>query len=98
MAQLIIRPTVMDFIDLAMHADELGLFMEEFVVSDKAHFAGKRLIDSGLRKNYNVIVIAIKRGDEPMIFNPKANVFILAGDILIVLGDSDNIAALEKVI
>ncbi len=98
MAQLIIRPTVMDFIDLAMHADELGLFMEEFVVSDKAHFAGKRLIDSGLRKKYNVIVIAIKRGDEPMIFNPKANVFILAGDILIVLGDSDNIAALEKVI
>ena len=96
MAQLIIRPTVMDFIDLAMHADELGLFMEELVVSDKAPFAGKRLIDSGLRKKYNVIVIAIKRGDEPMMFNPKANVFILAGDILIVLGDSDNIAALEK--
>ncbi len=98
MAQLIIRPTVMDFIDLAMHADELGLFMEELVVSDKTPFAGKKLIDSGLRKKYNVIVIAIKRGDEPMIFNPKANVFILAGDILIVLGDSDNIAALEKII
>lgn len=98
MAQLIIRPTVMDFIDLAMHADELGLFMEELVISDKTPFAGKKLIDSGLRKKYNVIVIAIKRGDEPMIFNPKANVFILAGDILIVLGDSDNIAALEKVI
>lgn len=98
MAQLIIRPTVMDFIDLAMHADELGLFMEELVVSDKAPFAGKKLIDSGLRKKYNVIVIAIKRGDEPMMFNPKANVFILAGDILIVLGDSDNIRALEKII
>ena len=98
MAQLIIRPTVMDFIDLAMHADELGLFMEEFVVSEKAPFAGKRLIDSGLRQKYDVIVIAIKRGDEPMIFNPKANVFILAGDILIVLGDSNHVAALEKVI
>ncbi len=98
MAQLIVRPTVIDFIDLAMHADELGLFMEEFLVSDNAPFVDKTLIDSELRKKYDVIVIAIKRGDEPMIFNPKPDAQILAGDILIVLGDSDNIAALEKVI
>ena len=98
MAQLIVRPTVIDFLDLAMHADELGLFMEEFFVSDNAPFVDKTLIDSELRKKYDVIVIAIKRGDEPMIFNPKPDTQILAGDILIVLGDSENIGALEKVI
>ena len=96
MAQLIIRPTVMDFIDLAMHAGELGLRMEELIVSDNASFVGKTLLKSGLRKKYDIIVIAIKRRNEAMIFNPKPDEHILAGDILIVLGDSDHVAALEK--
>ncbi len=98
MAQLIVRPTVMDFIDLAMHAGELGLRMEELVVSDKASFAGKTLMKSGLRQKFDVIVIAIKRKDESMIFNPRKDEQILAGDILIVLGDCNHVAALEKVI
>lgn len=98
MAQLIVRPTVMDFIDLAMHAGELGLRMEELVVSDNAWIVDKTLIGSKLRKKYDVIVVAIKRSDDPMIFNPKPDAVILAGDILIVLGDVDHVTALEKVI
>jgi voltage-gated potassium channel len=98
MAQLIVRPTVMDFIDLAMHAGELGLRMEELVVSEDTPVVGKTLLQSGFRKKYDVIVIAIKRGEYPMIFNPKPNERILAGDILIVLGDVEHVSALEKVI
>jgi voltage-gated potassium channel len=98
MAQIIVRPTVMDFIDLAMQAGELGLRMEELLVSNNAFFVDKTLMESGLRKKYNVIVVAIKRGDEPMMFNPKPNALIQPGDILIVLGDCDQITALEKVI
>lgn len=98
MAQLIVRPTVIDFIDLAMQASELGLRMEELVVSVNAKIVGKKLLESGLRKKYDVIVVAIKRGDEPMIFNPKPEETIMSGDILIVLGNSDHITALEKVI
>jgi voltage-gated potassium channel len=98
MAQIIVRPTVMDFIDLAMQAGELGLRMEELLVSDNAFFVDKTLMESGLRKKYDVIVVAIKRGDEPMMFNPKPNARIQPGDILIVLGDCNQITALEKVI
>jgi len=98
MAQIIVRPTVMDFIDLAMQAGELGLRMEELVVGDNAFFVDKTLMESGLRKKYDVIVVAIKRGDEPMMFNPKPTARIQPGDILIVLGDCNQITALEKVI
>lgn len=96
MAQLIVRPTVMDFIDFAMKSSELGLRMEEIVVSEAATFAGRTLMESGLRKKYDIIVVAIKRGDQPMIFNPKPDEKIMAGDILILLGDSDHISSLEK--
>lgn len=96
MAQLIVRPTVIDFIDLTMHAGELGLRMEELLVGAKASFANKNLMDSGIRKKYDIIVVAIKREGEEMIFNPKPNTMILPDDILIVLGEHSQITALEK--
>ncbi|RUM38164.1 MAG: potassium channel protein [Desulfobulbus sp.] len=96
MAQLIVRPTVMDFLDFAMKSSELGLLMEEIIVSEEASFVGKTLLESGLRKKYDIIVVAIKRGSQPMIFNPKPDTKIMAGDILILLGDSSHIARLEK--
>lgn len=96
MAQLVVRPTVIDFIDLTMHAGELGLRMEEMLISEKASFVNKNLMESGLRKKYDIIVVAIKRQGDEMLFNPKPDTVILPGDILIVLGDHEQISALEK--
>ena len=96
MAQLLVRPTVIDFIDLTMHAGELGLRMEELLVTDKASFVNKNLLESGIRKRFDVIVVAIKRKNEEMLFNPGPTTTLLAGDILIVLGDHQQISELEK--
>lgn len=96
MAQLIVRPTVIDFIDLTMYAGELGLRMEEMRVNKNALFANKNLIESGIRQKHDIIVVAIKREGEEMIFNPRPDTKILPDDILIVLGDHNQITALEK--
>ncbi|HHD57433.1 MAG TPA: potassium channel protein [Desulfobulbaceae bacterium] len=96
MAQLLLRPTVTDFIDLAMYAGELGLKLEEILVSEHAEFAGKNLMESGIRKSHDIIVVAIKRSAGDMLFNPKPDTMILPGDIMIVLGEADHIIALEK--
>lgn len=96
MAQLIVRPTVVDFLDLAMQARELGLCMEELLITEQASFVDKTLMQSGLRGKYDIIVVAIKRPDIPMIFNPGPKTEIKKNDILIVLGDNQQISALEK--
>lgn len=96
MAHLIVRPTVSDFIDLTMRAGELDLMMEELQVSPTSHLNGKNLIESEIRKKYDVIVVAIKRQDGAMLFNPKPDSVIMAGDILIVLGATDHILGLAK--
>ena len=96
MAHLIVRPTVADFIDLTMRAGELDLMMEELLVSPTSHLNGKNLIESEIRKKYDVIVVAIKRQDGTMLFNPKPDSIILSGDILIVLGATDHILGLAK--
>jgi voltage-gated potassium channel len=96
MAHLIVRPTVTDFIDLTMRAGELDLIMEELRVTENSHMNGKNLIESEIRKRYDVIVVAIKRLDGTMLFNPKPDSVIKAEDILIVLGASEHIIGLGK--
>ena len=96
MAQSLVRPTVIDFIDLTVHDGELGLRLEELRVSDKATFANKSLMQSGIRSEHDLIVVAIKREKGEMLFNPNPNTEILPGDILVVLGEHINIQSLEK--
>ncbi len=70
--------------------------LREILVTEKARLNGKTLIESNLRQNYNIIVIGIKLAGENMQFNPKPDMTIRFGDILIVLGLNDQIATLEK--
>jgi voltage-gated potassium channel len=98
MAQHILRPTVTDFIDLTVHSGELGLRMEELSVSNHGKIVNSTLMDSNIRRDFNLIVVAIKRSHGEMLFNPNPNSMILKEDTLIVLGDYTKIKELEKMI
>ncbi|MCX5870422.1 MAG: potassium channel protein [Deltaproteobacteria bacterium] len=98
MAQQILRPTVTDFIDLTVHSGELGLRMEELTVSDHGPIVNTTVKDSNIRRDFNLIVVAIKRDLGEMLFNPNPNSMILKNDTLIVLGDYTKIKELEKMI
>jgi len=96
MANMVLRPTVIDFLDLTVHGS-LGLRLEELVVPESASFIDMTLMDSGIRKKYDLIVVAIKRqGEKEMLFNPSHLTLIKPGDIIIVLGEYENIKRLEK--
>jgi len=97
MANMLLRPTVDAFIDLTVHANNLGLLLEEIEIPPSASFVNQTLADSGLRKNYDVIVVAIKRkSDGDMLFNPSHLATIGPGDTIIVLGEVNNIKRLEN--
>jgi voltage-gated potassium channel len=96
MAELIIRPTVVDFLDLTMHTDDLDLSLDEFLIPPDSRLNNVSLMDSGLRQKYDLIVVAIKRKKKEMIFNPSPTTAIQEGDILIVLGKYAQINALEN--
>lgn len=94
MAQLLLRPTVMDFLDLTIGTSGLGLRLEELFLSETAKCVGKSLLDSQIRKQFDLIVVAIKRATGEMLFNPNPRTTLEAGDTLVVLGDQANIKAL----
>jgi voltage-gated potassium channel len=95
MAQRMIRPTVTSFLDLALAENRTDIQMEEIPVSPASKLAGVMLNDSGIRQKFNLIIIAIKKDNDEMVFNPSFESQILAGDTVIAVGDTKNLCLLE---
>jgi len=97
MAQTILRPTVVDFMDVAL-GEGIDLSLEEIPVGGSSEIIGKPLKESGIRQHLDLIIVAIKRADGTMIFNPQSNAPILKGDTLIALGSKLNLDKLMRLL
>ncbi len=91
MAQVLKRPTVVDFIDIATMGSSLGLMMEEAMIGENSDLINKNLIDSNLRRDFGVIIVAIKKSIGNMIFNPMPSETLEAGDVIVVIGKREDL-------
>lgn len=98
MAHVLIRPTVIDFIDIAVTDGNLDLQMEECRIQPTSDLVGKNLVESNLRKDYGVIIVLIKKHGGAMIFNPQSSEVLESDDILVVLGKKDDMRRMSRVI
>ncbi len=98
LANLIIKPTVAEFLELTVHNREIELEMEELVVEKGSPLSGMSLEESGIRQKTNVIIVAIRKKEGQMIFNPSSMTKIEDGDILIALGQRDGLKRLASLI
>jgi len=98
MAHRIIRPTVTNFIDLAMAFTRKDIQMEEIPVSESSKLTHVPLKDSGIRQDFNLIIIAIKKPDGTMLFNPSFEAAFMPGDTVIAVGEEENLQKLEKIL
>jgi len=96
MAQRIIRPTVTNFLDFAFTQERKDIQMEEIPVNPSSSLVNVMLRDSGIRQQFNLIIIAIKKHDDSMRFNPSFETVIEAGDTVIAVGQEENLQKLEK--
>lgn len=91
MAMAILRPAMLDFIEITTRRQSLELRMEEIEVCDGSLLIGKSLEDSEIRQRYGLIIVAVKKDSGKMIFNPLANYTIANGDRLIAMGEDKNV-------
>jgi voltage-gated potassium channel len=96
MVQAIIRPTMSDFLESAIHDESTELNIEEVTVGAQSSLMGLTLIESGIRQNMDIIVIGIKQKDGTMIFNPSSQTKIESGDTLIAMGRNRDLETLRK--
>ncbi|MEW6267442.1 MAG: potassium channel protein [Thermodesulfobacteriota bacterium] len=99
MAQTILRPAVSDFIETMVHnAAGLNLAMEEILVTPDSSLKDITLLESNIRRDLDLIVIAIKTAEGRMLFNPSAQALIQVGDTLIAMGQRDNMDRLARIL
>lgn len=94
-AQAVLRPTVMDFIELATRSEHLELQIEETGIEAGSALDGAQVKDSRIRQDLGIIIVAIKKPDGKMLFNPAPEMALAGGDTLITLGRRDQLDRLE---
>jgi len=97
MANIILRPTVVDFAETVFQKRGLTLQIEEFTISTTSELAGTTLKDSRMRERFGIMVVAIKRPSQNMIFNPSPAELLNPGDTIIALGEPKNLEKLVKI-
>lgn len=80
--------SVLDYLDLS---DEHSIV--EFVANKR--IAGRTILDLDIRKKFGVNIVAIKR-DNNIIVSPQAKETILDGDILIAIGNDNDLNKFER--
>lgn len=98
MAQRIIRPTVTNFLNLAFAQKRKDIQMEEIPVGSSSELVNVMLKDSGIRQQFDLIIIAVKKSDDSMLFNPSFEAVIESGDTVIAVGQEENLKKLEKIL
>ena len=96
MAELLLRPGVIEFIDVVARERSVDLSMEEFLVNEKSELIGKSLAESPIRKELNIIIVSINKQKGGFIYNPKSSTVIEKDDKLIALGEKANLAEMNK--
>lgn len=97
MVSSIIKPEVVDFLDVVMHAQggDLELKMEQFHLPKGCCLENKTIYSSEIRQKTGVIIVAIKRQGK-FITNPESETILKAEDYLITLGTSQQLQSFEK--
>lgn len=94
-AHSMLKPAVVDFIEFATRSGNIDLQMEEIFVHEGAEIANITLDECGIGRELGIIIVAIKRVDGEMKFNPTFKTAIKPGDMLIALGERTKLKVLE---
>lgn len=95
MANTALRPAVVDFMRLATSSEHIDLSAEQIELAPHATLVGKTIREAELRQRYGVIVVAIRRREGHMEFNPSPEARLHGGDQLVLLGSAEKLRHLD---
>ena len=94
MAMALTKPAVGDFLD-SVTANHLELGFEQLEVEAVSSLVGRKLSETVIRSELNIVVVSIRRDDGEIIFNPSGETRIEAGDMLIAIGNAESLSRLN---
>lgn len=99
MANIAIRPHIVDFFEVATLDSGEEVWVEEVVIAPQSFLVGKTVGDADVRRETGVTLIALRHAIEPDHIStiiPDAGTCMSGGDELIVVGTREQLARLER--
>ena len=93
MARAMLKPHVLQFLDFT-EQQGVDVEIEQVLVTDDSSFAGRTLADVDIQYKSSVVILAIRKANGEMLFNPSPESKMSPGDHLIAMGDSTNLQKL----
>src|SRR5689334_2066511 len=90
MAVALTKPAVGDFLD-SVTANDLELGFEQVEVDAGSKLVGRKLRETVIRSELNIVVVSIRRSEGKVIFNPSGETQILNGDMLVAIGNAESL-------
>jgi len=94
MAMALTKPAVGDFLD-SVTANDLELGFEQLEVEQISPLVGRKLSESVIRSELNIVVVSIRRSNGEKLFNPSGEAKIEGGDMLIAIGNAESLSKLN---
>ena len=93
MAMALTKPAVGDFLD-SLTAEDLELGFEQLEVEAGSTLIGRKLSETNIRSELDIVIVSIRRSHGEVVFNPSGDAKIETGDMLIAIGRAEALAKL----
>lgn len=97
-ASELIRPTVVDFLDLMLRDGTGGLRVDEVQIPEGAAAAGRSVESLDLRSVSEALLVAVRDPDGSWRYNPAGDRIIEPESVLILLGTPDDVVAVADAV
>lgn len=97
MASEMLRPHVVSFLDVMLRVKNRVYRIEQAIIDSNSKFSNTSLHEANIPQKTGLIVIAIKDIETAQyVYNPRSDFMLKTGDVLIVLGNLDQVAKLRE--
>jgi voltage-gated potassium channel len=94
LAMALTKPAVGDFLD-SISSNHLDLAFEQLEIESGSTLVGQKLSETSIRSELDIVVVSIRRSNGEVVFNPTGDATIMAGDLLIAIGQAEALAKLN---
>lgn len=95
MAALAVQPHVAEFLDVVMHDGSLDFRLEQVEIPEGSPLAGQTLRSARVHDQTGTLVLAMREPGAAFRTNPSPTAEIVAGEVLIVIGDAEQVERLR---
>lgn len=101
LAALVLRPSLLNFLDVIVEGGELDMRIEEVGLASGSPLIDKSLKETGIGQRTGAIIVGINDPDGRVRINPSttstlSSVILGEGDVLIALGNEDQLIRLRE--